>query len=231
MVPPSAPISNISVIRIFESGADYLRYVGPDNAWTGGLWMPSRQELIIRPSPHGSTHDQRRHALAVAYHEGFHQHAFYALGRQVIPPWFDEGHAELFETVDIRDSTMTLPENPDAAAIVENILANGAPPIPALLTMDHAAFYDRDDTRRQANYALAWALVYYLRKGAAAERPARYHTICNRFIQALVDGNDGNAATRQAFEPVNMDRFMDQFTDFWTSRRRRAAAARIRYDR
>jgi len=230
MVPPLAPVRTVSVIRIFENGNDYLRYVGPENAWTGGLWMPSRQELVIRPSSHGATRDQRRHALAVAYHEGFHQHAFYALGRQVIPPWFDEGHAELFETAQIRGSTVTLPENPDAATLVERILANGAPPIPALLAMDHATFYARDEAQRRANYALAWALVYYLRKGAAAERPARYHTICDRFIQALTDGADGPAATRQAFEPVNMARFIEQFTDFWTSRHRRAAAARIRYE-
>ena len=123
---------------------------------------------------------------------------------------------------------------PDGAdlARVEGVLIEGG----SYIQRDPAAFEYPESPDTDGDFPIQTdprrSVTWLLRVDALpdAERPARYHTICDRFIQALADGADGPAATRQAFEPVNMDRFIEQSTDFWTSRHRRAAAARIRYN-
>ncbi len=223
-VPPADPIDSVSVIRIFATQDEYVRYVGSDFAWTGGLWVPSKKELVIRPTETGSTRDQREQFLRVSYHEAFHQYLFFALGKRPVPAWYNEGMAEMFEQAEIRGKSVALPEHEASVARVTDMIGRHDVPFAALLELSYPGFYDPDATRRADNYALAWALVYYLHRGAAQERPARYHTIPGKLRAAIVAGASERDASRAAFAEVDMARFQEQFADFWTSRSRRGAA-------
>ncbi len=228
VIPPIDPIESVSVIRIFATQDEYVQYVGPASAWTGGLWMPAKKELVIRPTETGSTRDQREQFLRITYHESFHQYLFYALGKRPVPAWFNEGHADFFEQADIQGQSTKIEEDADAVELVTAMIEREDIPIDALLAMDYPQFYDPDAKRRRENYALAWALIYYMRKGAILERPARYHTIPDGMIKALAAGASADAATAAAFADVNRDRFRANFIAFWTSRSKRGAARRVR---
>jgi len=221
-IPPIVEISAVGVIRMPSSSDLYESYTGSEKKWTGGMWMPAIRELLIRAPESGSTRTQRERFLQVAYHEAFHQYLFYALGKRPTPAWFNEGHAALFENAAIRSGRVRISESDRNVARLLGMFDRGKPHIRELLTMTYPQFYDADPNKRADNYALAWALVYYIRKGANQERPARYHRICETLIGAIAKGEQG--ATKRAFKAVDMTHFEAQFTDFWTSKKRRHAA-------
>jgi hypothetical protein len=224
LIPPISTISAVSVIRMPSDGDMYVSYAGEGSDWTGGMWMPALRELIIRPVDSGSTRDQRRRFLKVAYHEAFHQYLFYALGKRSTPPWFNEGHAGFFEDADVRHDGIRVDESEVKVERLLQMLAKRQLPFRELLAMDYPEFYDPDAEKRADNYTLAWALIYYLRKGASQERPARYHKICDAFLTELSNNSDN--ATEKAFRNVNMQRFEKQFRLFWKSKSRRSEAKR-----
>ena len=229
LIPPIAEISAVSVIRMPSDGDMYVSYAGEGSDWTGGMWMPTLRELVIRPVDTGSTRDQRRRFLKVAYHEGFHQYLFYALGKRPTPPWFNEGHAAFFEEAEIRKGQILVEESELKVKRLMQMLEERELPFRQLLAMNYPEFYDPDSEKRSDNYTLAWGLIYYLRKGAAQERPARYHKICNTFLTELSE--DPKGATEKAFRDVNMQRFEKQFRLFWKSRSRRSEAKQIEISR
>ncbi len=227
IIPPIAPISAVGVIRMPSEADLYLSYTGGGKDWSGGMWMPTIRELLIRPPENGTTRDQRKRFLKVAYHEAFHQYLFYALGKRSAPPWFNEGHAEFFENATIQKGRVRVGESETQLPRLLDLIKQRRLSIAELLAMDYPQFYDADAEKRSDNYTLAWGLIYYLRKGAIQERPARYHGICDAFLEALTETDASEIPTQRAFQAVNMRRFERQFIDFWTSRKRRSTAERM----
>jgi len=147
---------------------------------------------------------------------------FYAADRIQNAVWFDEGHACFFESAAIRSGNVTVSESAWRAHILERNPAAAAANIPAVLQASHEVFYDA--ARRELNYATAWALVYFLRKGAPAQRIAAYEKILPGYLKALAETKDSDAATAAAFEGVDMLKLQRDFTAFWGNPRARAAA-------
>jgi hypothetical protein len=100
--------------------------------------------------------------------------------------------------------------------------------LPRLLGLSYQDFYDPDDEKRADNYALAWGLVYYLRKYAPEDPMRGYGTILDRYVDLLWETRDPKAATEQAFEGVDMAEFREDFCEFWDSSNRRGKAKRNR---
>jgi hypothetical protein len=103
-----------------------------------------------------------------------------------------------------------------------------------LLSMTYPQFYvsersqaDVDaDKARKANYALAWGLTYYLRKGILPERNSPYAHILDRFCEELWKTKDPKGATAAAFEGISTSELSDDLARFWSSRNKRSAAGR-----
>jgi hypothetical protein len=221
LVPPSAATGEVSVVRICENAEAYRQYVGADMTWSVGAWVPSRRELVIQ-----SQGRDREKTLEIIRHEGFHQYLFYACDMTENAMWFNEGHACLFECAGIdRQGRVELPENGRLGALLGDF-SSAAAQIPALLQYDHAAFYGGGNDERERNYAAAWALVYYLRKGVPADRKNPYGGILPAYLKALAAEKDAATATAAAFAGVNMAAFQKDFVDFW----RRGRPAARRYD-
>ncbi|MDA1045060.1 MAG: hypothetical protein O3C57_07535, partial [Verrucomicrobia bacterium] len=113
LIPPRREIKAVSVVRMFATNSEYVDYVGKDYAWTIGLWMGSRKELVIRPLAEQSTQAEKDRIKRTAYHESFHQYLFYALDQRITAAWFNEGHASLFEQVAISRQGIKLGEDPE----------------------------------------------------------------------------------------------------------------------
>ncbi len=226
MIPPRVAIDAVSVIRIPAGEAEYIRYVGEALAWSGGLWMPQRQELILRAPDTGGARVQRETLRRAAYHEAFHQYLHYALDRVLTSAWFNEGHAALFETVEIQSRGVRILEDPAKARALEALLRERDLTLESILTLSYEGFYAPDETERQANYVLAWGLVYYLRRGPTDRSPCA--DVIPRYIDVLMETRDEQAATRAAFAEIPPAELMRDLRAFWSSPARRAAAQRTR---
>ena len=225
LLPARTPVSAVSTVRVFATPAEYSRHVGKEYEWTDGIWMPSKRELVIRPATWGSNRQQRKRTLSITYHEAFHQYAHYALGRIPISRWFDEGHAELFEAAEIRNDRVELREDDRQARRVQALIRAKKADLARLLRLSPGDFYSFDNEARKANYALAWALVYFLRKDGGGHG-APYAGILDHYVDALCRSRDAAKATTRAFEDVDMNALHRDFEDFWTSGNRRSAARR-----
>jgi len=227
VIPPPQAITAVSVIRIFATPAEYVNYVGPELEWTGGVWMPNRKELVIKPQDWGSNRDQRESILRTVTHEAFHQYLFYALFPRSTAPWFNEGHACYFENMSVQNQRIRIDES---ERFVERLLETMQHPsfkLDSILSYDYPQFYVDNASQRELNYAMAWGLVYYLRRGALTQQGHSYSLIPARYITAVAEGRDPASATDQAFSGVDPAKFLEAFKAFWESRNRRGDARRL----
>jgi hypothetical protein len=221
LIPPFDTSTDVSVVRIFEEPQAYKQYVGKEIEWSVGVWISMRRELVILSQ--GRNQEQ---TLEIIKHEGFHQYLFYAASMIENSMWFNEGHACFFEVADIdTKGRVEIPENRRVGSLLDN-LDTVAGLIPKILHAGHAAFYSGTDQQRNMNYTTAWALVYFLRKGAPAEKLTAYGGIIDTYLRKLAETKDCDAATTAAFEGVDMATFQGDFVDFWKKGRNAAK----RYD-
>lgn len=225
LIPPRVQISEVSVLRIFADETDYVRYVGAQLAWSGGLWMPSRRELVVRPLTSHRSRDVREQIRTTAYHEAFHQYLFYALNQRPTSPWFNEGHAMLFEFAEFKNNRLVLQESEQAVELLLNAIDAGRINLSNLMESDYAAFYDENEEQRRLNYAQAWGLIYYLHKDAVNENPNIYNGMLDAYVD-LVMKDDPLEATRRIVNIAGIDRLQSSFINFWTNRNLRARARR-----
>lgn len=226
---PLKPIEAVSLVRVFADEADYKRYVGPENEWSGGLWMPSKRELLIRTFEWGNERERRERIASIVYHEAFHQYLFYAMDMIETAPWFNEGFATFYEGAELGRSEFRLHEVEKYAGTLEEMVKAGPLPVARFLMIDYDEFYQRstgNEERRRQHYALGWGLIYYLKKAAPLEPENQYEEIIGRYLHALSSTRNGAQATRAAFEGIDMDTFTSDFTSFWTSASRRNSARR-----
>ncbi len=226
LVPPRAEIDTVCVVRMFNDPKEYTSYVGSQYEWTGGLWSPNRRELVLRPPVGGSKLDTRKRFIRVMYHEAFHQYLFYAFDRGRTSPWFNEGHAVFFEAIGRRSNRVIIEENDRYSDLMDELARGRRISIGSLLELDYEQFYAPDEEERKRNYGLAWALIYYLQKGARAEKRSDHRQILTRYANAVSETGDPGKATAAAFADVDMTAFEKDFTEFWKSRNRRSAARR-----
>lgn len=219
LVPPFGGDADINVVRIFEEPDAYKKYVGENIEWSIGCWMPSRRELVILSQ--GKDRDQ---TLEIIRHEGFHQYLFYATGRTENAMWFNEGHACFFEPAQVdAKGRVEIPEDSRGDHLMRELDAAAAN-IPAVLEADYSAFYSGG--RRQLNYTTAWALVYFLRKGAPSQRLTAYENVLPAYLKTLAETKDWREATTVAFEGIDMKKLQKDFIDCWKNSRSTAR----RYD-
>jgi hypothetical protein len=228
LIPPVKPIEAVSVVRIFGEDDQYKEYVGSQYEWSSGLWSASRKELIIRPINEASGQVQHEMLLSATYHESFHQYLFYALDQAATSPWFNEGHACLFEASDIQKRGVTIRENTPRYRRVLEFIKNDDADLRKMMLLDYQDFYGNSDETRDRNYSLSWGLIYYLRKGVPLDRRSPYANLLDDYVKAVSGKRDPTAATRELFNSVDLKEFQLAFEMFWKSSNRRNAARRTR---
>ena len=214
LVPPLTQENDVSLIRLFQTREDYVRYVGKEHAWSSGLWMPARRELVL--SQEKSKDDMMR----IIRHEAFHQYLSHAYCMLAAAPWLNEGHACLFENATVEaKGKVSINEDPARVQLlIENIEA-AVTLLPGLLRASYSDFYEGTADQRSFKYALAWGLAYYFQKGAPQERNTPFKNILPDFAAALAETHNYDEATALAFKDVDMAVFQDNFREFLLKRR------------
>lgn len=224
---PDTPDMGVSVIRMPATQGEYTAIVGSENGWSGGMWIPDRRELVIRPLTEAGNMEARRNVFRVAFHEGFHQYAFFALNHTDPAMWFNEGYAQLFENATLQNGKVRIEENARVVALVRRVLESGSFHLVPFLKLARMDFYDADDAVRAANYAMAWGFVYYLKKGVACEAGSPFAGLLDKYVVAIrISGQNGEEATATMLDHVDVHRLETDFERFWHSNTRQANAHR-----
>ncbi len=220
---PESLNAGIGVIRIPATRQEYCEYVGEDSRWTSGLWVPRRKELVLCPADNQSVRGKRQSLLHTAFHEGFHQYAYYAFGQANPSMWFNEGYAQFFENAVVANGRISIEESPRALALVTSTRSGSEMDLRRLLSLSWQEFYDSDDKIRTRNYAFSWAFVYYLKKDASSP----FTELLDRYVAAFQsNGGNGEKATESMLAGVDLKRLQLDFERFWQSNSRQAAARR-----
>lgn len=220
-IPPSHPVG-VGVVRVFKTLQGYRDYrasTGDDDQMSCGLWDPMREELLI-------VAENREQALATMRHEAFHQYLFYATGNGHHATWFNEGHACFFEEVQYNGAmgTAKVVENKSRSAWVDRNPAAVAAHFRRVTQLTHAEFYSGEVN---LNYVSAWALVYFLEKGAyTSEEFAPYRAVVPKYLELTAGGTPGDEAGAQALELVKDRDLAADFLKFWREKRRVAEKVR-----
>lgn len=220
-VPPQKTLGKCSV-RVFKTLAGYRDYrasTGDQDQMSCGLWDPSRDELLVAA-------ENPEQAQNTMRHEAFHQYLHYATGNGWHAMWFNEGHACFFENVKYNPAknTVKVVDEGNRSMWVSKNPELYARQIKAILRMDRTAFYSGDVN---THYCTAWALVYFLEKGAyASDEFAAYRTIVPKYLELTGKGMDAQEATAQAWEAVEGRDVAADFLKFWKEKRKAALNAR-----
>jgi len=210
--PLKNELKAVSVCRLFEKREDYLNYVGKEYEWTGGLWNPSRKELIISPVDWMTKSNNRKTMVNTVYHEGFHQYLHYAIDEAISSIWFNEGNATFFEGINFKGNQFEI-ELTDRLNEMRK-LANLKIDIKSFLNMEQEQFVKSDISK---NYALAWGLMFFLHKGChVIKKENNYSEIPYKYYEILSETKDHKRATAEAWQNVDFQKFEEDFKVFWT---------------
>jgi hypothetical protein len=221
LVPPLTREPDVAIIRIFQNPEEYIRYVGKAYAWTGGIWMPARRELVLREVPSTA-------ALSKTLrHESVHQYLSYAYCLMSAPPWMNEGHACFFENTSVTSKGKLSFEEDEkyVRLLLENMEAM-VTSIPDFMKASYTDFYAGTEAQREMKYALAWGIVYYLQKGAPVERNTEFKSVLPDLAAALIETQNYSEAMDKVLANMDMSVFQSNFKEFWTCRRSSA----LQYD-
>ncbi|MDO9543316.1 MAG: DUF1570 domain-containing protein [Kiritimatiellia bacterium] len=227
ILPPRVAIEAVSVVRIFNKADAYDQYVGPEHSWTSGSWLPDKKELVIKPAAWGDMSKQQEAVAETVYHEAFHQYIFYAFDKIHASAWYNEGQAAFFEGAQIAKKGFEAGEVEHYRQVVDALITKKRVELQNLFVMSYDGFYTKGgEEGRREHYALAWGLIYYLRKGAPLEKNHAYDRLLDDYADSLFQTRNPEEATRKMLATVDMAQFTAAFNDFWKSETRRLAARR-----
>ena len=211
--PLKKELKAVSVCRLFEKREDYLNYVGKEYEWTGGLWNPSRKELIISPIDWMTKSNNRKAMVKVVFHEGFHQYLHYATDEAISSIWFNEGNATFFEGINFKGNQFEI-ELTDRLNEMKK-LASLKIDIKSFLYMEQDEFVKFDISK---NYTLAWGLMFFLHKGSKViKKENNYSEIPYKYYEVLLESKNYKKATDEAWKNVDFQKFEEDFKAFWTN--------------
>lgn len=228
--PLKRKLNAVSVVKVFKDRDDYVNYVGQLFAWTGGIWLTSRNELVISPSFYKSRRRNRDAIGLVLNHEGFHQYIYYALGGKMTSPWFNEGNATYFEGIELgRGKGLNFKvETGRRLNRMQSLLPRTGELLAQMLRMNYKQFYAKQ--QRDINYPFAWGLSYFLHNGCNVLRKKNnYRQIMPKYYQAMVDGYSAEEATELAWQDVDVKEFISDFSKFWSSKRLIKKAEKVKF--
>ena len=210
-----------SVVRVFATKEGYDAYNQSANGLAAhqsiGLWSPSREELLIMDMGNSARVETQR----IMRHEAFHQYLFYATGCGRHMTWFNEGHATFFECVQYNpksDEVRIGDEGRWADGVAVNV-EYIASLIPGILRLSHEEFYDGDLKTVNDRYRAAWAVTYFLEKGAPAlDEFAAYRKVLPTYLSLLREGRLPTEASMEAWATIGKRDVVADFLRFWGKR-------------
>jgi hypothetical protein len=205
-------------VYYFSGETSYAEYAGekPKTAHsTAGMYSPLFKHLMVWNLP------EREETARTLRHEATHQYLD-LLGYRV-PVWFNEGLAVYVELI-ASSSKADVKGGALDRTYLDELDGKKLPLIPLkhFIELGDGDFYEQSDV----TYPEAWALVHFLRHGAAPsgaskEDPAPQE-VNARLMAALAQRLAPDDVVKKAFEGVDLGRFEKHFLDHVADLRRQA---------
>ena len=210
-----------SVVRVFATKEGYDAYNRSANGMAAdrsiGLWSPSHEELLIMDMGNSARVETQR----IMRHEAFHQYLFYATGCGHHMTWFNEGHATFFECVQYNpksDEVRIGDEGRWADGVAKDV-GHIASLVPGILRLSHEEFYAGDLKTVNDRYRAAWAVTYFLEKGAPVlDEFAAYRKVLPTYLSLVREGRPPAEASAEAWATIGKRDIAADFLRFWGKR-------------
>ena len=187
--PPTAPITNVSVVRICGTEEEFHSYGGTTSG-VGGWFSPETAELVL----FDYRETDRNATYAVMSHEAFHQYCFYLFDRSEAHRWFDEGHGDYYGGAKFSRGrakiTPKMPAGFDRLSVIKGMIQrDDQVPLEHHLNFNHGEWQNQGPTNVSC-YAQSWSVIYMLRRGALGDVPRKlwkkeYASIIPNYIRVL----------------------------------------------
>jgi tetratricopeptide (TPR) repeat protein len=180
-------------VVVFKSGSSYKpfkpkRADGKIDEWIAGYFQPGEDVNYITLSTEGEDKDM----YGTIFHEYVHYIVETNFGKSDVPPWFNEGLAEYYQTFEIeQDQKVKLgyPQSGHLALLQQTKLA----PLSTLFNISQAQLHETGNHSRNIFYAQSWALIHYLIQGKKGDG-------LGKFLGALVRQVAPEKAFQDAFQ-------------------------------
>jgi hypothetical protein len=213
-------------VYVFNDRDDYTKFTKNRLANSGGVFMPHENRLAAFLE--GQGRDGLRRTLQ---HEAFHQFAYRSISHN-LPPWLNEGLAQLFEEGIWTGKSFILNQIPPRRVrqLQADMKAKRLIPFTNFMatTLDQWNGTLASDAERGATqYNQAWAMVYFLANaGTENGGKGKYR---DRLVTLLKKANAGVPAD-EAFTAAfsdNIEGFQDRFVEYAKAMKPTKAATMI----
>ena len=180
-------------VIVFKSGGAYKpfkpkRADGKIDNFVAGYFQPGEDVNYVTLSTEGED--------AETYSTIFHEYVHFIIntnfGKSEVPPWFNEGLAEYYETFQIEEDQkvkLGLPQSNLLALLQQNKLI----PLDTLFKISNYALHQNGDHSRSIFYAESWALIHYLLQGGKTDG-------LNKFLNLALKDVPSEKAFQEAFQ-------------------------------
>ncbi len=180
-------------VIVFKNDSSYKpfkpkRADGKIDDLVAGYFQPGEDVNYITLSTDGAQNE----AYAVIFHEYVHFIVGTNFGNSEVPPWFNEGLAEYYQTFEIADDQkvkLGLPQNKHLNLLQQNQLM----PLEQLFGTTNFQLGQTGHHSRSIFYAESWALMHYLLQSGKTDGLIK-------FLDALRSGIKPEKAFQDAFQ-------------------------------
>ena len=180
-------------VIVFKSGNAYKpfkpkRADGKIDNFIAGYFQPGEDVNYITISTEGEDAD----TYGTIFHEYVHFIINTNFGKSEVPPWFNEGLAEYYQTFEIDEDQkvkLGLPQSNHLALLQQSKLI----PLETFFKISNYSLHQNENHSRSIFYAQAWALIHYLIQGGKAEN-------LNNFLKLALRDVPSEKAFEEAFQ-------------------------------
>lgn len=161
-------------VVVFKSDSSYKpfkpkRSDGKLDTFVAGYFQSGEDVNYITLSTEGTDAD----TYGTIFHEYVHFIINTNFGKSEVPPWFNEGLAEYYQTFEIEEDQkvkLGLPQGNHLALLQQNKLI----PLGTFFNISNRALNENANHSRSIFYAQAWALIHYLVQSGKAEGMGKF---------------------------------------------------------
>lgn len=161
-------------VVVFKSASAYKpfqpkRANGKTDTNIAGYFMPGEDVNYITLSTEG----EEAETYGTIFHEYVHFIVNTTFGKSEVPPWFNEGLAEYYQTFEIKDDqkvNLGLLQQGHLNLLSQTKLI----PLDTLFKISNYALHENGDHSRSIFYAESWALMHYLIQGGKTDNLGKF---------------------------------------------------------
>ena len=183
-------------VVVFKSASSYKpfkpkRADGKINENVAGYFQAGEDLNYITLSTEGGKED----TYGTIFHEYTHFLLNTNLGRSEIPPWFNEGLAEFYQTFKIEDDQkVTLGDiQPNHLYLLQQTKLI---PLKTFFEIDNYSLHQNGNHSRSIFYAQAWALIHYLNQA----NEGKNRDGLDKFLNLVLNKTEPEKAFQEAFQ-------------------------------